>query len=197
MKYPTIVADPPWPIRWSGGTTRAGETSGSVRRYTKKAMPYPTMTIDAIASLPVSPLAANDAHLFLWTLDRYVLDGSAARVCRAWGFEPLDQMLVWSKASAGLGRHIRPSHELVVIGRRGGARFAEVSTTSVRAWRQVYEAGSKVHSAKPDAAYDEIEAISCGPYLELFARRQRLGWDSWGNEARCDVAIASAKEAQP
>lgn len=189
MRYATIVADPPWPITWSGGTTRAGETSGSRKHYAKKPLPYPTMTVDEIAALPVADLAADDAHLFLWTLDRYVIDGSAAAVCRAWGFAPLPQMLVWNKRSAGLGRIIRPAHELVVIGRRGDARLAEISTTSVRAWGQVYADGAKVHSAKPDASYDEIEALSPGPYLELFARRQRLGWDTWGNEARLDVDL--------
>jgi len=39
------------------------------------------------------------------------------------------------------------------------------------------------HSAKPEAFIDLVETISLGPYLELFARRQRLGWDTWGNEA--------------
>jgi N6-adenosine-specific RNA methylase IME4 len=36
------------------------------------------------------------------------------------------------------------------------------------------------HSEKPPAALDLIEQVSPGPYVELFARRQRLGWDSWG-----------------
>lgn len=36
------------------------------------------------------------------------------------------------------------------------------------------------HSQKPDAFYDLIESVSPGPYVDLFARRQRLGWDSWG-----------------
>lgn len=39
------------------------------------------------------------------------------------------------------------------------------------------------HSAKPEAFLDMVETVSPGPYLELFARRQRLGWDTWGNEA--------------
>jgi N6-adenosine-specific RNA methylase IME4 len=39
------------------------------------------------------------------------------------------------------------------------------------------------HSAKPEAFLDLVERVSPGPYLELFARRARLGWDTWGNEA--------------
>jgi len=45
------------------------------------------------------------------------------------------------------------------------------------------------HSAKPEAFLDLVEQVSPGPYLELFARRQRLGWDTWGNECRCDVEM--------
>lgn len=36
------------------------------------------------------------------------------------------------------------------------------------------------HSAKPDAFADRIERVSPGPYVELFCRRPRFGWDSWG-----------------
>lgn len=39
------------------------------------------------------------------------------------------------------------------------------------------------HSQKPEAFLDMVESISPGPYLELFARRNRLGWDTWGNES--------------
>lgn len=46
------------------------------------------------------------------------------------------------------------------------------------------------HSAKPEAFLDLVEQVSPGPYLELFARRQRLGWDTWGNEALEHVEMA-------
>jgi N6-adenosine-specific RNA methylase IME4 len=38
------------------------------------------------------------------------------------------------------------------------------------------------HSRKPDEQYERIERLVAGPYLELFARQSRPGWDSWGNE---------------
>ena len=38
------------------------------------------------------------------------------------------------------------------------------------------------HSRKPDELYEVIEKCSPGPHLELFARHQRSGWVSWGNE---------------
>lgn len=36
------------------------------------------------------------------------------------------------------------------------------------------------HSEKPPAFLDLVERVSPGPYVELFARAPRLGWDSWG-----------------
>jgi N6-adenosine-specific RNA methylase IME4 len=39
------------------------------------------------------------------------------------------------------------------------------------------------HSRKPDEQYPLVESCSSGPYLELFARGEREGWVSWGNQA--------------
>ncbi len=30
---------------------------------------------------------------------------------------------------------------------------------------------------------DIVESVSPGPYLEMFSRRARLGWETWGDEA--------------
>ncbi len=48
------------------------------------------------------------------------------------------------------------------------------------------------HSEKPEAFLDMVEEISPAPRLEMFARRNRLGWDTWGNEALEHVALAPA-----
>lgn len=47
------------------------------------------------------------------------------------------------------------------------------------------------HSQKPEAFMDLVEQVSPGPYLEMFARRQRLGWDTWGNEALEHVELSA------
>lgn len=46
-----------------------------------------------------------------------------------------------------------------------------------RCW---WEWSRGAHSAKPAAFLDVVEVASEGPYVELFARAPRLGWDSWG-----------------
>ena len=48
------------------------------------------------------------------------------------------------------------------------------------------------HSVKPDAFYDLVEKASPGPYLELFARRARLGdWHYWGNQSLNTAEVAA------
>ena len=48
------------------------------------------------------------------------------------------------------------------------------------------------HSAKPEAFQDIVEQVSPGPYLELFARRKRMGWSAWGNEVQSDIEWGGA-----
>jgi N6-adenosine-specific RNA methylase IME4 len=45
------------------------------------------------------------------------------------------------------------------------------------------------HSEKPEAFLDLVEQVSPAPYLEMFARRDRLGWDTWGNESLGTAAV--------
>lgn len=48
------------------------------------------------------------------------------------------------------------------------------------------------HSEKPEAFLDLIEQVSPGPYVELFARRARFGWDYWGDESLGTASMAAA-----
>jgi N6-adenosine-specific RNA methylase IME4 len=199
MAYRTIVADPPWPQHYNGGGRRkgGGSTWSHGRYYTAVRSPglgYETMTVDAICALAVAELAEDDAHLYLWIPDRFLIEGDGARVCRAWGFRP-GRTLVWHKPNWGLGTFPRPQHESVIVAKRGSLPYALRDVGSVQEWKQVYErAGrvmSKKGSAKPDGFVDLVERASPGPYLELFARRQRLGWDTWGDEALEHVELTS------
>jgi N6-adenosine-specific RNA methylase IME4 len=53
------------------------------------------------------------------------------------------------------------------------------------------------HSAKPDASYALIETLSQEPRLELFARRKRPGWHTWGNEVSNDVVVQNGRTEPP
>lgn len=177
-RFRTILADPPWPFRWDGST--------GGRRRRRTALGYSTMALEEIAALPVADLAdPAGAHLFLWVTPALHREGEGARVARAWGFEPVDE-IVWEKPNIGMGRFPRHVHEPLLIARRGEIAFTGPrNVRSVQRWTQphVSNNGGKQHSAKPDGALDLIEQASPGPYLELFARRARFGWEYAGNES--------------
>jgi N6-adenosine-specific RNA methylase IME4 len=183
--YRTIVADPPWNI----GFTRYG--IGGMRRN-PTVVPYSYMSLDEIKLLPISDLAADECHLYLWSTRRLFREGVAASVARSWGFEPCGE-IVWGLRNPGPGGPLGNGHEPVLLARKGTTPYAGTVPTSVVFWRQQYgkNGQGKLHSAKPEGFLDLVESLSPGPYLELFARRQRLGWDTWGNEALGHVEMAS------
>ena len=174
MKYQTIVADPPWPIAWKASVS-APTTRARGRQFVK-ALPYNTMTLEQITALPVIDLSDSSSHLYLWTTNRFLEDAYA--VARAWGFRPA-KLLVWCKQpmGIGLGGTFSQTTEFVVFARRGTLRHLQRVDSTWWKWTRTE------HSRKPEAFLDLVESVSPGPYLEMFARRQRLGWDTWGNEA--------------
>lgn len=182
--YGTLVADPPWPFEWNGGGAyrENGRGERHLNHKFKKGMPYQTMSIEDIAALPVEGMAAEHAHLFLWIPDAHLIAGHGFTISRAWGFEP-GRLLIWHKTGFGLGKFPRPQHEALIVCRRGNLPFTVTDTGSVQRWKLPYENGSRAHSRKPDGAIDLIERASPGPYVELFARRARFGWDYWGDES--------------
>lgn len=156
-------------------------------------IPYQTMTLEAIAALPVGEFAESDAHLYLWTTNRFLED--AYGTARAWGFRPA-QLLTWCKPpqGVGMGGAFTSTTEFCLFARRGTLKSLSRLDSSWWEWSRVYENGHIAHSAKPDAFLDLVEQVSPGPYLELFARRARLGWDYWGDESLQTVELG-AKEA--
>jgi N6-adenosine-specific RNA methylase IME4 len=177
-RYRTIVIDPPWDYdRATGlGSTRAAADN------------YPTMTNTAIAALPVRDMAERDAHLYLWVTNPRLFreddDGLGPReMLSVWGFRYVT-MLTWHKLGApGMGWYFRGDTEHVLFGVRGKAPIEPALRESNH-----FAAARTGHSAKPDRFYELVERVSPGPYLELFARRRRYGWDVWGNEAPEEAA---------
>lgn len=178
--YRTIFADPPWEVGAGplNGREGFGDATGASR-----PLPYPSMSVEEIAALPVRNLACDEgAHLYLCTINRYLED--AYGVARAWGFSP-STMLVWAKApmGGGLGGAFGLSTEFVLFCRRGRCPALSRIGRSWFDWKRPYDKrGKPRHSAKPAGLFDIAERVSPPPRLELFARDPRLGWDRWGNE---------------
>lgn len=180
-RFATIVADPPWEVKAGPRVGRMGfgDATGASR-----PLPYPSMTVDEIKELPVASIAADSAHLYLWTINKYLRD--AFDVAKAWGFD-YSTTLVWTKKpmGGGLGGCYGISTEFVLFCRRGSLSAKQKIKTTWFDWKRSYdERGKPRHSAKPEEFQDMVEQVSPGPYLELFARRARPGWEVWGNECK-------------
>ena len=172
-KYCAILADPPWPFetRGAGGKGRSAENH------------YPTMTVAEICSLPIRDLAAGDAVLFLWVTSEHL--AFAPALIEEWGFAPVSTAFVWVKDGApGLGYWTRKGSEICLLGTRGSPRRLAADVA------EVIHAPRSRHSEKPEEVYQRIERLVAGPYLELFARRQRPGWDAWGNDPALQAEAA-------
>ncbi len=183
--YRTIVVDPPWPQK-GGGPLKGGHGEGFIGTAGSQPMPYATMTVAEIAALPVRelvPANPDGCHLYLWTTNRFLRD--AFDVTQAWGFT-YSTLLTWAKKpmGGGLGGAYGISSEYVLFARRGRApALSRVAGTWFN-WKRPYsEAGKPMHSAKPAEFFTMVERVSPGPRLEMFARRSRLDWDTWGDQA--------------
>lgn len=187
-KYRTICADPPWPVVGDGDALFRPWCGKGGRRGHDTFFPYEVQPLDWIASLPVSDLAESDAHLYLWAPAKLNREGAGLATVRAWGFECVSE-IVWAKPNFGLGKFPRPQHEITLICRRGSLPFDANNEGSVQDWGP-----RRRHSEKPDRSFDLWEKVSPGPYIELFARRQRFGWDSWGRECRCDIDLTAGED---
>jgi len=162
-KYFTLLCDPPWQYQNIGFDESAEQQ-------------YPTMSIEEICALPVQELIINKAVLFLWVTNAFVKEG--LQVCEAWKFN-YKTNLAWIKNSGpSIGWFTKSRHELLFIATKGEGVHPKEKHLS---W---FEAKARKHSQKPEVVYSMIEMMYSGPYIELFAREKREGWDSWGNELK-------------
>lgn len=166
-KYSIIYADPPWDVGRGPDWNSNGPS---------KPLPYPTMSIDQIKSMPVGDIAESHSHCYIWTINKYIEETYA--IARAWGFKP-SCLLTWCKPRHGIGiggTYIQTS-EHILFCRRGTLKAQKRVDSS---W---FEHKRLKHSEKPDMFRQMIVDVSGDlPRIELFARERFDGWDAWGNE---------------
>lgn len=175
--YATILADPPW-----GFLTRS---KGNVEAIPQRAaeLHYEPMSMAELVALPVAGVAAKDAILHMWVISSHV--EIAMTLAAAWGFKFKSLGLDWVKTQKGdpeapkmgMGFWFRQEAEISLVFTRGSPKRLSAGV------RQVILEPAREHSRKPDLAIERVEALTAGPYLELFSRSGREGWDSWGAEA--------------
>ena len=175
--YGAILADPPWHYEvWAEGSSRTASSK------------YDVMENPDICAMPVLNLAAPDCVLFVWITWPKLYD--SLDVIKAWGFEYKTCAFAWLKgnnsqpdffqeevaAQVGMGYWTRANSEVCLLATRGKPKRLNADV------RQGIIAPRREHSRKPDSVHERIERLVAGPYLEIFARQKRAGWDVWGNQ---------------
>ncbi len=166
-KYRVLYADPPWSYndKADEGSVQAG---GAARHY-------PSMKIPELCALPVATLCEDHAVLFLWVTSPLLFESAA--VIKAWGFA-YKASFVWDKVKHNMGHYNSVRHEFLLVCTRGSC-----TPDVVELFDSVQSIERTSHSTKPDAFRTIIETLyPHGKRLELFARQEAPGWDSYGNE---------------
>lgn len=164
-KYRVIYADPPW----SYGNTQPDY-------QTEQRDHYPTMELKDICALPVKDLALDNAVLFIWVTSPTLEE--SFQVIKGWGFK-YKASFIWDKVGHNMGHYNSVRHEFLLIAVRGSCQ-PDVH----KLFDSVVSEKREGHSKKPTAFYDIIDTIyPHGPRIELFARNERKGWNSYGHQA--------------
>ena len=185
-KYNIIYADPPWQFKTYSD---AGKEKSADNHYE-------CQDINWIKDLPVADIADKNCLLFLWVT--FPILEKSFEVIEAWGFKYSTCGFVWVKTNKnfdvnqtsfipvdsfdsfmGLGYWTRSNAEICLIAKSG---TIEKKSNSVH---QIIYEPVREHSRKPDIVRDKIVEL-CGdlPKIELFARTEKKGWDTWGNETK-------------
>jgi N6-adenosine-specific RNA methylase IME4 len=162
--FRVIVIDPPWHY-----DKRAEDASH------RAALPYPSMTLEEIAALPIAGMAAEDCILWLWTTNAHLFD--CPQLLGAWGFQH-KTILTWVKDRMGCGDWLRGQTEHCIFAVRGNP------TVTISNQTTVIHGAVREHSRKPEEFYQLVESLCPGAKVELFQRTPRPGWVGHGNETR-------------
>lgn len=181
-RYGVLLIDPPWAFRVWG---RALDSKRSAESH------YPTLSAEALLSLPMQKLMKDSCAVFMWATMPHLPEALALGA--AWGLVYKTVAFVWVKANrsamgrwtcldeevnwfTGMGYWTRANAEIVLLFTRGSTKRLSKKV------KQVVVAPVSRHSEKPDEVQRRIEQLIAGPYVEVFARRQRPGWAAIGNE---------------
>ncbi|WP_245303511.1 MT-A70 family methyltransferase [Pseudorhodoplanes sinuspersici] len=170
-KFKAILIDPPWKFV---ARSEKGEGRSAGEHYT-------TTGLDPIKALPLAELADADCAMFMWMVDW--CPKWAFELIEHWGFEHKTTAFTWAKENeSGQGWHMgqgywtRSNPEDCWLATRGHPQRIHADV------RQLIVHPVMEHSRKPDEIHERIMRLVDGPYLEIYARRPREGWVTWGNE---------------
>lgn len=196
-KYDVIYADPPWDyggkMQYDKSSIKSLNVGFEKNIFISAAnFKYPTLKLKELKELAVNSIAADDCILFMWTTGPQF--ANAIELGKAWGFEYKTVAFVWDKQVHNPGRYTLSQTEFVLAFKKG--RFP--SPRGARNVRQLLSVHRGEHSEKPEQIIDGITRMF--PYqrkIELFARKNYLGWDNWGLEIPDNkIAIMSQQDLE-
>jgi N6-adenosine-specific RNA methylase IME4 len=161
-KYAVILADPAWEYDFSKSDSREIDNN------------YLPSNLNDMKRLKIP--AADDCVLFIWATSPKLRE--ALELIKAWGFE-YKTCMIWVKDKIGMGYYARQKHELLLISSKGRLQLPDESIRP----ESVFYSDRTEHSEKPGVAFELIEQMY-PEYnkLEMFQRKERPGWDGWGDE---------------
>lgn len=189
LRYRTIVADPPWLYDGDGprGLKKDGTKDQGVGTRTLR---YGGMPIAELCALDVP--SEDDAHLYLWTTNAFMVE--AHDLARSWGFK-VKTILTWTKTHHGDMDRVSMKTGYYFRGATEHALFCVKGSLPLQTKRGLptgFLWPRAPHSVKPEAFYDLVEEASPAPRLEMFSRRARLGWDTWGDQSLGHIEMPEA-----
>ena len=182
QKYDVIYADPPWDY---GGKMQFDKTSiksenvGSKKNIfiSSAQFKYPTLKLKELKMLDIASISNDDCLLFMWTTGPHL--STAIELGESWGFEYKTIAFVWDKMIHNPGRYTLSQTELCLVFKKGRIP----SPRGARNIRQLVAVKRGKHSEKPEIVIDGITKMFPEQRkIELFARKNYVGWDNWGLE---------------
>lgn len=173
-KVRVFVIDPAWRQR-KGGLRKSRGNQG-------RELDYVTMEVPEIFGLldrEIFPLAEDDHCVFMWTIDRFLLECENEMEKR--GYKRHCRM-IWNKLNGVAPAFtVRYSHEYLIWFYR--KRLPPIAGEQRGKFMTVFAERSRQHSRKPDFCYRMIDALypSCGK-MDVFSRERRHGWRQFGNQ---------------
>ncbi len=174
-------------IPWASEPNASQSKDHGARGY----YPYPTMTPEKAAAMPVPTILHADVSVWLWIPNFHLMHGHHLTIAKAWGLRPVT-LLTWIKKGWGQGQRARGATEHVIQMIRGNVPCLGGDT---RTW---FEGRGDIHSQKPGEFYELVEKLTPAPrYFELFSRgAPRANWDLHGNEVGTIAASSPRSRAR-
>tara|TARA_Y100000593_G_scaffold95131_1_gene200513 strand:- start:49092 stop:49652 length:561 start_codon:yes stop_codon:yes gene_type:complete len=184
-KYSIIYADPPWDYKGqTQHSGKGGKPSGGAASH------YSPMKLKELKKLPVKSICEEDCLMFMWVTSPHLDQG--IELMKSWGFSYATIAFVWDKVRVNPGFYTMSQCEVCIVGKMGKIP----KPRGARNVRQYIRALRGKHSKKPYEARERISKMfPTQPKIELFARKEYQGWDSWGNEVKgVDIFIQDPSE---